>query len=169
MSNPVEPFHEKLDETGRAEEIRSGWPVSARAFSIDCTKPGFILKENGVWNLTPEGESKFQLGDVGSLCGDDRISQLRRQNQPPEPDETGEMSLMRANKVRKRRIDEFEQLAIDGLKTRSRLGIRTNFKVSLWHFSEAWLLYTVRSSARKGWRDRHSRTPRPIRDRLRNE
>lgn len=38
------------------------WQSILHFYTIDCMKAGFLIKENGVWILTEEGEQAFELG-----------------------------------------------------------------------------------------------------------
>lgn len=53
------------DEYANAFLEKSGarrWETILNFYSINCTKAGFLLKESGVWRLTPEGEEALKLG-----------------------------------------------------------------------------------------------------------
>jgi len=51
---------EKYEKTGY---IR--WQSILHFYSIDVQKAGFLLKKNGVWYITPEGEEAVKLGEIG--------------------------------------------------------------------------------------------------------
>ena len=60
----------QLDEWARGQLPKSGyvrWESVLHFYSIDAVKAGFLIKKNGVWYLTPEGEKALSLGDVGLL------------------------------------------------------------------------------------------------------
>lgn len=43
------------------------WVTFLRFFTIDCVKAGFLVKKQGTWYLTPEGEQSISLGPEGLL------------------------------------------------------------------------------------------------------
>jgi restriction system protein len=46
---------------------RMRWNAMLSWYSVDCVKAGFLLKNNGTWYLTPEGEKEYQLGEIGLI------------------------------------------------------------------------------------------------------
>lgn len=38
------------------------WESILHFYTVDCMKAGFMLKQNGIWYLTPEGEDAIKLG-----------------------------------------------------------------------------------------------------------
>ena len=54
-----------LNEWARERYEKSGyirWESILHFFTIDCVKAGFLLKKDGVWYLTPEGEQALAFG-----------------------------------------------------------------------------------------------------------
>ena len=54
----------QLDAWDRERYEKSGyvrWESMLHFFSIDCVKAGFLVKKQGVWYLTPEGEEALKL------------------------------------------------------------------------------------------------------------
>ena len=49
------------EHAGKMQYIR--FMTMTQFYSIDYSKAGFILKKNGSWYLTPEGEEAMKLGE----------------------------------------------------------------------------------------------------------
>jgi len=47
---------ERFEKSGQIK-----WQTKLRFFSIDCVGAGWLLKKNGVWYITPEGEKAMKL------------------------------------------------------------------------------------------------------------
>ena len=59
-----------FDDWDTAVYEKSGytrWKSFLHFFSIDLIKAGYLIKKQGVWYITPEGETALKLGDVGLL------------------------------------------------------------------------------------------------------
>lgn len=55
------PFNEwEAQVYGRTGYIR--WQSIFHFYSLDCVKAGYLLKNNGIWSLTPEGEKAMKGG-----------------------------------------------------------------------------------------------------------
>ncbi|HKV42612.1 MAG TPA: DUF262 domain-containing protein, partial [Blastocatellia bacterium] len=62
-------------------------------FSIYCIKAGYLLKKSGVWYLTPKGEGKLELGDIGLLdSASVEYRKWREENQEAGPDEAEDLT-----------------------------------------------------------------------------
>lgn len=113
-----------LDEWARATYEKSGyvrWQSILHFFSIDCIKAGYLVKKQGVWYLTPEGESALRLGDVSLLkAAIAAYRKWRDENQPPEVTEDQDVS-DEGQQGQEATIHEIEQLAIESLKKQIRL------------------------------------------------
>jgi restriction system protein len=60
----------QLDEWAKETYAKTGyvrWQSILHFFSIDAVKAGFLLKKNGVWYLTADGEKALSLGELGLL------------------------------------------------------------------------------------------------------
>lgn len=118
-----------LDAWATATYEKSGyvrWQSILHFFSIDCIKAGYLIKKKGVWYLTPEGDSALKLGEVGLLeAATAAYRQWKETNQPPEgtddpdPVEGGQQG-------QEATIQQFEQLAIEGLK--KQIGVKNPYE-----------------------------------------
>jgi len=55
----------ELDDWAKERYEKSGyirWQSLLHLYSIYCVKAGFLVKKNGIWYLTPEGEEALKLG-----------------------------------------------------------------------------------------------------------
>lgn len=50
----------ELERAGKMQNVR--WWTMTQFYSIDYNKAGYILKKQGAWYLTPEGEAALKLG-----------------------------------------------------------------------------------------------------------
>jgi len=60
----------QLNDWAKATYEKSGyvrWRSILQFYSIYCIKAGYLIKNNGVWYITTEGESALLLGEVGLL------------------------------------------------------------------------------------------------------
>ena len=58
----------ELDEWAKTRYEKSGrirWQSILSFHTSGCLKAGYLLKKNGIWYLTPEGEKALELGDIG--------------------------------------------------------------------------------------------------------
>lgn len=56
-----------LDDWAKETFERSGavrWQTILNFESIHCVRAGFLIREEGVWRLTPKGREALQLGEV---------------------------------------------------------------------------------------------------------
>ncbi len=93
------------------------WHSMLHFYSIDCIKAGFLVKNKGVWYITPEGEKALKLGDIGLLNAATAAYKVwRSENQPTEPiDEEQDIS-EEGQQGQEATISEIEQLAIEGFQ-----------------------------------------------------
>lgn len=99
------------------------WVSILRFFSIDLIKAGFLVKDKGVWFVTPEGEAALRLGEVGLLeAAGQAYVEWRKQNPKAEtPVKTTDNDLgveLTEAEEQESTIDEVEAEANDSLITR---------------------------------------------------
>ncbi|MEB3147667.1 MAG: restriction endonuclease, partial [Sphaerospermopsis sp.] len=92
-------------------------------YSIDCLKAGFLLKNKGIWYLTPEGEKALELGESQLLKvatqafkewkAEQENSTILAHN--PEINQEAETD-NEVDKVSELTISEYEEIAVEGLK-----------------------------------------------------
>jgi restriction system protein len=116
-----------LDEWAKEVYEKSGdvrWRSCLHFFSIDCVKAGFLVKKNGVWYITPEGENALKLGAIGMLDAAttayrkwkaegqtaDDIVEDASEGDDPEKDQGN------VQKDQEAAIDENREAAVEGLK-----------------------------------------------------
>jgi restriction system protein len=109
----------RLDDWATARYATSGsvrWQAILHFYSIDCIKAGYLVKKQGMWYLTPEGETALTLGDVGLLnAATAAYRRWRDDNQPIETKEDQEVS-DEGHQGQEATLHEIEQVAIEGLK-----------------------------------------------------
>lgn len=108
-----------LDEWARATYEKSGyvrWQSILHFFSIDCIKAGYLIKNKGVWYITPEGESALKLGETGLLeAATAAYRKWKNQNISRESVDDQEVGVD-DQQEQEATIQKMEQLAIEGLK-----------------------------------------------------
>lgn len=112
VENTVELSEWEKERYEKSGYIR--WKSILHFFSIDCVKAGYLIKKEGIWYLTPEGEDALKLGAVGFLLAAQKAYRKWRAENPPgtagveeEEVEVEEQGLA---------FEEIEQIAIDGLE-----------------------------------------------------
>ena len=116
----------QLDDWEKAVYEKSGytrWKSLVHFFSIDLIKAGFLVKQNGVWYITQEGEDALKLGAVGMLEeASKKYKQWRNENPKNTNDNaTGSIEVEVAEEgsvaqAQEATIQQMEQEAIDGLR-----------------------------------------------------
>lgn len=116
----------ELDDWAKAVYEKSGytrWKSILHFFSIDLIKAGFLIKKQGVWYITPEGEAAIKLGEVGLLetatsayrsWRDANPKNIRDKNASSV--EVEEVEEGGGEQAQEATIQQMEQLAIDGLR-----------------------------------------------------
>lgn len=91
------------------------WTNSFQFYSIDYQKAGFIVKKNGTWYITPEGEKalKKSAEDVMNIAND-AYHEWRRLN--PKEDKPEEPNDETAEKDNSMNLDFLESDAREGIK-----------------------------------------------------
>lgn len=109
-----------LDEWAKATYEKSGyirWHSMLHFFSIDCIKAGFLVKNKGVWYLTPEGEKALKLGDIGLLNAATAAYKVwKNKNQPTAIIDDEQDISEEGQQGQEATISEIEQLAIEGFQ-----------------------------------------------------
>ena len=96
------------EPAGKMQYIR--WTNSFQFYSIDYQKAGFIVKNNGTWYLTPEGEAilKKSKEEVMIIANDayhawksqqglDEQNGSHAKEEIPEPDNSVNLDLLESN------------------------------------------------------------------------
>lgn len=112
-----------LNDWEKERYAKSGyirWQSILHFYSIDCSKAGFLRKNNGIWYLTKEGEENLSLGPVKllekatkryKLWKKEKDSQEVSENELVSEDETDdEEQLIKAN------LEQIEDNAIEGIR-----------------------------------------------------
>ncbi|MBD2137656.1 restriction endonuclease [Anabaena sp. FACHB-1237] len=115
-----------LDDWAKARYEKSGyirWRSVLHFYTIDCIKAGFLLKNKGIWYLTPEGEKALDLGE-SQLLKD--ATQAFKQWKAEKENSTilahdseinHELEVDNdVDNVSEVTISEYEEIAVEGLK-----------------------------------------------------
>jgi len=117
----------KLDDWALQAYEKTGyvrWESILHFFSVDCVKAGFLLKKQGVWYLTPEGDEALKRGEERLLDVARNAYRKWRQEHPKESEpshsEEEEEVTEREDVVTQQeelaKIGQIEQTALEGLK-----------------------------------------------------
>jgi len=111
-----------LDDWAKEQYEKSGyirWESITHFYSIDCMKAGWLLKKNGIWYLTPEGERAIALGEDHLLTKARELYKIWKRNRTVVldtgheiPEEEAELSPSQVQT-----IDQYESAALEGLKS----------------------------------------------------
>jgi restriction system protein len=117
----------ELDSWAKAVYEKSGytrWKSILHFYTIDLIKAGYLIKKQGIWYVTPEGEAAIKLGEVGLITAattayknwsnaNPKITNIKTVNVDvddiDEEDQQGEQA-------QEATLQQMEQLAIDGLR-----------------------------------------------------
>ncbi len=88
------------------------WESILHFYSIDCVKAGYLVKKNGVWYVTPEGEDALKLGPEKMLCEANAAYSKWRTEHPVSPKE----DIPDEPSAQVFSYEEIEQKAIEGLE-----------------------------------------------------
>jgi restriction system protein len=107
----------QIDDWGKERYEKTGyirWQSILHFFSIDSVKAGFLVKKNGKWYLTPEGEEALKLGEVGLFNAAHEAYKRWKKETTAEGIE--EKVIEDDNPEQEITLDEVEQMAMDGIK-----------------------------------------------------
>lgn len=97
------------------------WQSILHFFTIDCQKAGYLIKKNGVWYLTPEGEEAIGKYDEVQLLESARQAYVKWKGEQPESveqvEEGAESGACNTTKERDIAIDKMEQLALESIES----------------------------------------------------
>ena len=113
VENNVELAPWECERAGKMQYIR--WTNSFQFYSIDYAKAGFILKKNGMWYLTPEGENviKKSANEVMNIA-ENAYRKWKRLNTVEEyKDEPSDDAQENANDVK---LEQLESDARESIK-----------------------------------------------------
>ena len=101
------------------------WEVVLKFYSINAMKAGYLLKNKGIWILTPEGEDAMKLGAVGLLENTSILyRKWKHERNDNEATEIGKENFLEDDstiqsvieKDQKTILEEFEGKAYSGIK-----------------------------------------------------
>ncbi len=119
----------ELDDWERAVYEKSGytrWRSIVHFFSINLIKAGFLIKKQGVWYITKEGEEVIKLGEEGLFRAARMAYKSWRSANPKDVSDTASVNVDIEEVVgdeegigqqaQEATIQQMEQVAIDGLR-----------------------------------------------------
>lgn len=117
-----------LDDWARSAYEKTGyirWQSILHFYSIDLIKAGFLVKEGGVWYITPEGESAINLGEMGLFENAQKAYKSWRDANPKKDKEDVKSDLSDEdkgssieNQAQEATLQEVEEIAYEGLKAK---------------------------------------------------
>lgn len=122
----VDQIRETVQFTAWEKEIyeKTGyirWETILYFFTIDCTKAGYMVKNNGYWYLTEEGEKAMSLGPDKML--DQATYAYREWEKDNKPEKSksystidDEIDLNGESQIQKTNLNALQGQAIDGIK-----------------------------------------------------
>ena len=117
----------ELDSWAKAVYEKSGytrWKSILHFYTIDLIKAGYLIKKQGIWYVTPEGEAAIKLGEVGLITAATNAYKNWSDANPKstniktvnvEVDEIDEEE-QQGEQAQEATLQQMEQLAIDGLR-----------------------------------------------------
>jgi len=107
-----------LDEWEKERYEKSGyvrWESILHFFSIDCVKAGYLVKKQGIWYLTAEGEEALKLGPERLLEKAQTAYRKWKAEQPEPPEPNGEEPPTEGTEPVVA-FEDMEQKALEGLE-----------------------------------------------------
>jgi restriction system protein len=95
------------------------WETFFYFYSVNCVKAGFLIKNKGVWVITPEGEAALKLSPDQLLSESNRLYRLWRNK--TSVSESGETELSEedipteSTQLRTANLDRIEELAYESI------------------------------------------------------
>jgi restriction system protein len=105
---------ERYEKTGYVR-----WESILSFYTIDCMKAGFLLKDKGIWILTPEGEEAMKLGEESLFrAAKKAYVQWKSQNVIPEKEVIVDITVEENNEFISQEvlIEEYVVKAIEGIQ-----------------------------------------------------
>lgn len=101
------------ERAGRLQNIR--WWTMTQLYSIDYNKAGYILKKQGSWYLTPEGEEVIKQQDAGQILrkANAAYRKWRQGKKMDEDDTTGDETPEKETIIN---IEQLEEQANEGIR-----------------------------------------------------
>ena len=117
----------ELDDWAKAVYEKSGytrWKSILHFYTIDLIKAGYLIKQQGVWYITPEGEAAIKLGEVGLIVAAtaayknwSEANPKSTNNKNIESNVDDEIDdVEQGEQAQEATLQQMEQLAIDGLR-----------------------------------------------------
>ncbi len=116
----------QLDDWAKTVYEKTGytrWKSCLHFYTIDLIKAGYLIKQRGIWYITPEGEAAIKLGEVGlhEAAGaayknwrDANPKKMNNENVDSNVDKIDEEE--QGEQAQEATLQQMEQLAIDGLR-----------------------------------------------------
>ncbi len=102
------------EHAGKMQYIR--FMTMTQFYSIDYSKAGFILKKNGSWYLTPEGEEAMKLGEEGMMRAANKAYRQWADARNPEPEIESSEVEEESTKQNIINLEQLEDQALEGIK-----------------------------------------------------
>ena len=91
------------------------WQSALHFYSIEYTKAGFLIKKNGVWHITPEGEEALKFGE-NALFNMARNAYKKWAGDRKKDIQVTNENAEEVSASQEQSIDEIQRKAVDGLK-----------------------------------------------------
>jgi restriction system protein len=117
-----------LDEWALGTYEKTGnvrWKAILHFYSIDCIKAGYLIKNNGIWYITPEGEIALSLGAIGLLAAANAAYRKWKETSLPVVIEDDEPT-PESQQEQEATIQDIEQRAVEGLK--KQIGLKNPYE-----------------------------------------
>jgi len=105
----------ELEKAGKMQYIR--WWAQIQFYSVDYCKAGYLVKKDGVWYLTPEGEEAMKMGEIRLLLSaNDAYRKWKQQQEAIDANNVDEdESEEAAEKETGINLEELESSAREGI------------------------------------------------------
>ena len=114
IQNNVELTPWEEEHAGKMQSVR--WWTVTQFYSIDYNKAGYILKKQGAWYLTSEGEEAIKLGAEQILRNANAAYRKWKRENTMEDEDTEEDAEEETAKETLINIEQLEELASEGIR-----------------------------------------------------
>lgn len=119
----IDHIRETVDFTDWEKEIyeKTGyvrWEAIFHFYSVDCTKAGYLIKRNGIWSLTEEGEKAMVNGPEKMIDNATKAYRLwANENKKPDKKAGEDVELDNNHaQIQRATIEALEDQAVSGIK-----------------------------------------------------
>lgn len=103
----------ELEEAGKMKYIR--WWAQLQFYSVDYAKAGYLVKKDGIWYITPEGEEALKMGEIALMLAANAAYRKWKKQQDLSEADNEEETQEEVEKENTLNLEELESKAREGI------------------------------------------------------